>query len=165
MSTKRKIFLDLDGVMSGFDEHYQEKFGHSTKSVHDGRMWKNINSYDEWWVNMPKTHTHDKLWEFIKEYQPTILTGCPPSKYDHAAEGKCIWCEKHFGPDVPVITCLSRHKAKYLENEGDILIDDMEKNCKRWTEAGGHAIQFHPDNIDEVIEEIKALMSESDTEE
>ena len=158
MTTTRKIFLDLDGVMADFEGHYLTKFGHAHDSVNDPQMWRNINSCDDWWTTMVKMHTHDELWEAIKEYNPTVLTGCPISKYEHAAEGKKIWCENIFGSDVPVITCLSKNKQNHMINKGDILIDDMEKNCNNWTEAGGHAILFDPRNIKEVINEIRALM-------
>lgn len=160
--SKRKIFLDLDGVMSDFEGHYLQLFGHVHSSVKDGRMWKNIHSHDRWWVDMPKLKTHDILWAAIKDFNPTILTGCPPSKFAHASEGKKEWCKQHFGEDVPVITCLSRDKFKHMANEGDILIDDMEKNCKKWEEHGGLAIQFDPEHIDFIIDEIEKLMQDDD---
>lgn len=157
---KKKLFLDLDGVFSDFDQHYNDLFNQSNKEIKDNVMWKNIHSYDKWWTEMPKMKTFDQLWDIVKIYNPTILTGCPPSKFNHASEGKKEWCKKHFGENVPVITCLSRDKYKHMTQEGDILIDDMEKNCKKWEDNGGIAIRFDLEHIDLIIDEIKQLMIE-----
>lgn len=160
MEIKRTVYLDLDGVMADFEQHYENLFSHRHNSVGDGIMWKNIHSREDWWHTMPRMPTFEYLWDNIKQYNPIILTGCPPQNYDRAVAGKIKWCLQHFGEDVPVITCRSKDKPLHMKNEGDILIDDLDKNCIKWNDAGGIAVKFSPDNIEEVIKIIHELMKD-----
>jgi 5'-nucleotidase len=41
------------------------------------------------------------------------------------------------------------NKAMFMHEPGDILIDDMEKNCKAWEELGGKAI-VHKNALDTI---------------
>lgn|SRR3546814_14527 len=63
------------------------------------------------------------LWEAIKPYNPTILTGMPRGNW--AAAQKNAWCRAHLGSDVPVITCMSAKKHVHCTH-GSVLIDDRE---------------------------------------
>lgn len=139
--TKRKIFLDLDGVMADFEKGYEIMYGHHPHTKQDRDMWRTINSNPNHWDSLPIMPGAMRLWAVLAPFEPTILTGCPSGGYKVASEGKRGWCAREFGPHVPVITCMSRDKQKHMVNAGDILIDDMSKNCKRWVEAGGVAIQ------------------------
>lgn len=138
---KRNIFLDLDGVMADFEKGYEIMYGHHPHSVNDGGMWKRINANPNHWDSLPIMPGAMQLWAVLAPYNPTILTGCPSGGYKAASAGKRGWCAREFGSHVPVITCFSRDKQKHMIAPGDILIDDMSKNCIRWTEAGGVAIQ------------------------
>ncbi|AXH72491.1 MAG: 5'(3')-deoxyribonucleotidase [Caudoviricetes sp.] len=158
MKTNKTLFLDLDGVFANFEQHYFNMFGHTHNSVPDWKMWKNINSNDSWWTTILKFEHFDDMWDNLKMFNPIILTGCPKSNYEEAVIGKKQWVKKHFGQDVDVITCLSKDKQKYMKNPGDILIDDMEKNCTNWRNAGGYAIQFYPEIWSQVVEEVNSLM-------
>lgn len=137
----RHIFLDLDGVMADFERGYEIMYGHHPHSKQDRDMWRTINSNPDHWDSLPIMPGAMRLWAVIAQFKPTILTGCPSGGYKMAVEGKRGWCAREFGPEVAVITCMSRDKQKHMIAPGDILIDDMSKNCNRWTEAGGVAIQ------------------------
>lgn len=137
----RHIFVDLDGVMADFEKGYEIMYGHHPHTKNDRDMWKTINSNPDHWDSLPIMPGAMILWAAIERYNPTVLTGCPSGGYKAAAEGKRGWCARELGVGVPVITCFSRDKQKHMINPGDILIDDMKKNCDRWTEAGGIAIQ------------------------
>jgi hypothetical protein len=135
------IFCDLDGVQVDFEGGFLRNFGFPHDSISEPEMWKYIMSHDRHWHDLPMMPDAQALWDFIAPYNPTILTGCPKSGYDQADAGKREWCKTMLGPDVPVITCLSRNKPQYMIQPGDILIDDLVRNCKRWTEAGGQAVR------------------------
>lgn len=151
------VFVDLDGVLVDFEGGYEVSFGHKHNSVSEWMMWKNITSKEDHWETMPKMPNFDELWDHIKQFNPTVLTGCPRSGYKAAAEGKVKWCKEHLGESTPVITCYSRHKPKHMINPGDVLIDDMERNCERWREAGGIAILYDGTNTSEVIAKLAEL--------
>jgi hypothetical protein len=93
---------------------------------------------------MPLKPGARELWDAVKHVNPTVLTGCPKSDYDRAAVAKIAWWKEHFNHDA-VITCLSRDKALHIKAEGDWLVDDMSKNCKRWAAAKGNALRYTGD--------------------
>lgn len=139
-----RIYLDLDGVMADMDTHFIDYFGVDPQSLDDDVMWKKINSYHDFYANLPlmkdAKELFDKIvWDF--ECDVTILTACPKSNYKNAAIQKRAWVRKHLSKHLTVIPMLGgANKALFMHEPGDILIDDMEKNCKAWEELGGKAI-------------------------
>lgn len=136
----RQLFCDLDGVLVDFEQGFLDHFGFACDSVPEREMWAHIGGRANHWRDLPLMPDAMDLWNHIKLYDPIILTGCPKTGYFEADAGKRYWCREHLGEDVKVITCLSRNKPKHMISEGDILVDDLVKNTKRWAEAGGIGI-------------------------
>jgi hypothetical protein len=152
-----KLFLDSDGVFAGFDQHVFNLFGKYPHQMRDPEMWAKINANPDFWSDMPIIDGSRVLWDALKKYNPTVLTGCPKSNYDAAAAHKVVWWREHFDHN-DVITCLSRDKATHMVFPGDILVDDMIKNCRRWEAAGGVAIHYKGD-VEDTIAKVEALMA------
>jgi len=134
------IFCDLDGVLVDFEGGFLQIHGRAHNSVPEGVMWKMIRDKEGHWALLPPMPDAQQLWDFIRPHKPTILTGCPTTGHELAVDGKRLWCLNNLTPDTKVITCLSRNKPQHMLAPGDVLIDDMEKNIKRWTDAGGIGI-------------------------
>lgn len=149
------IFCDLDGVQVDFEGGFLAQYGFAHNSVPEGSMWKAITRNPNHWERLPQLADASVLWAYISKYEPTILTGCPSSGYKQAVLGKRAWVVQYLGAHVAVITCRSRDKQLHMINPGDILIDDMLKNCKRWREAGGVAI--HHTSAEDTIRQLQAL--------
>jgi hypothetical protein len=133
-----QVYCDLDGVLVDFEGGFLRNFGFAHDTVSESEMWRYITSHKRHWHDLPMMHDAEELWDFIKPLKPTILTGCPRSGYEAADQGKREWCANMLGADVPVITCLSKNKPQHMSSKPlNILIDDLEKNKKRWVEAGG----------------------------
>jgi len=132
-----KIFLDLDQVLGDFDGHVKSLFGYSPKELGDKRLWTLIDGVTDFWLTEPLMEDAEALWHALWHYRPTVLTGCPRTGYDRAVQQKTQWVHSHFGSDVPVIPCFSKHKQAYMESFGDLLVDDRIKNLRRWEDAGG----------------------------
>jgi 5'-nucleotidase len=154
-----RIYLDLDGVLADFERHFVDHFGVDPQTLDDAAMWKKINSYPDFYANLPPMtggpSLFDKLyWDW--EYDVTILTACPRSNYRNAAIQKRNWVRNHLSTDVTVIPMLGGvNKALFMHEPGDILIDDMEKNCRAWEELGGKAILHRStDSTVAILEEI-----------
>jgi 5'-nucleotidase len=139
-----RIYLDLDGVLADFDTHFVEYFGVDPQSLDDDVMWGMINGYHDFYANLPLMKDAMELFDKIAwnlEYDVTILTACPRSNYRNAAIQKRAWVRKHLSEMITVIPMMGGvNKAMFMHEPGDILIDDMEKNCKAWEEMGGKAI-------------------------
>tara|TARA_Y100001956_G_scaffold9851_1_gene8638 strand:- start:2195 stop:2740 length:546 start_codon:yes stop_codon:yes gene_type:complete len=75
-----------------------------------------------------------------------ILTsaGTDHPDFDVAAESKIQNLKKHFGISREHITVTesSSAKADYVENRGDILIDDFLRNVLQWVENRGVGVHF-----------------------
>ena len=137
------IFCDMDGVLSDFDASFFDIMGvHPKEADKDTfkKFWNTVCSSPDFWSNMGVMNDYETLWNFIKPYNPIILTGCPYSGKWYAENGKKIWRDKFLGNEFELIATMSKIKQKFIKQEGDILIDDNEDNCRRWSEAGGVSI-------------------------
>jgi 5'(3')-deoxyribonucleotidase len=139
--TRMNIFVDLDGVLANFEGHFTDFYdGNSYKYVEThtlDEMWGMINQNDpHFFLNLDWMPDGETLWNFIKPYNPTVLSA-PAYSVKSCKDDKKKWMNQHLGPGVNYI--FSTHKAKYASPDS-ILIDDMDKNIIPWKEAGGIGI-------------------------
>lgn len=65
--------------------------------------------------------------------------------YVRAATQKRQWVRNHLSKSIHVIPMMGgANKYLFMNNPGDLLIDDYEKNCVPWEKAGGNII-LHKD--------------------
>lgn len=135
------IYLDLDGVMADFDLAFPFIFGLDHRSLADDDMWARINSHPSFFRDLPPMPGAIAFFRSIEHLDPIILTACPKSNYAHVAGQKREWVREHLSATCTVLPVMGgRHKALFMHREGDVLIDDMPKNCDAWSVAGGTAI-------------------------
>jgi 5'(3')-deoxyribonucleotidase len=152
-----KLYVDLDGVLTDFNKKLSEVMGKPFKNEfsNDPSIWKAITKAGaEFWSTMEWLPGGRDLWEELKKYDPTILSA--PSNHPSSVEGKKEWLKDNI-PGVPFI--LEQKKEKYA-NEDSILIDDREKNIKRWEAAGGIGI-LHK-NPEKTLEGLKKVLKPED---
>lgn len=128
-----KLFVDLDGVLADFDQHHENLFGRRPDG-HDAD-WEKITKHGFFYATMPLMKDARELWDYLKRYEPIILTGVPSSDGDRCADQKRAWGLVHLGA-ANMITCASKDKATFCV-PGDILIDDRIKYKHLWEGAGG----------------------------
>jgi len=136
------IFQDLDGCLADFERGVKEvtgKFPHEQKMKD---MWSALARTDEFYANLDWMSDGKNLWDFVKKFNPTILTGVPMGRW--ASGQKRNWCGRELGWDVPVITGWAKEKHIDAMNlrgtdnlNGAILIDDREKTKAAWEQSGG----------------------------
>ena len=90
----------------------------------------------EYWVNLDWEKGGPMLWNYIKPYNPIILSA--PSQEESSRIGKRVW-KKNNLPDTKLILTPARFKQKY-SGENKILIDDREDNIQQWKDKGGIGI-------------------------
>lgn len=133
-----KIFLDLDGVMADFDGAFPKVFGLDHKGMADEAMWEKINGHPSFFRDLPPMPGALEFFERIKHLDPIILTACPKTNYKNAATQKIAWVREHLSKDVLVMPVMGgSNKPLFMHAEGDILIDDFERNCLAWAAHGG----------------------------
>ncbi len=128
------LFLDLDGVLADFDAHVRALFGRAPREMAVREMWARAARTPDFFETMPMTPDAPELWAYCRAFEPQILTGLPRGKW--AAKQKRRWVARHLGPEVPVITCMSREKCLYAA-PGDVLVDDSTRNAHLWESRGG----------------------------
>jgi FMN phosphatase YigB (HAD superfamily) len=159
---KYLIFCDMDGVLVDFDKGYEELTGKNTKhsDVQDKNdFWrlldksleeKGLTEYD-YWVNLPWMPDGQTLWDYIKGYNPYILTA--PSMDPGSKQGKKEWVERLDG-----MKKLYFKPAKFkpeFSGKNRILIDDREDTIEGWIAKGG--IGIHHTSAANTIKQLKDL--------
>lgn len=148
-----KIYCDMDEVLVGFNDRFQELFGKHPKDVKDRDVFFTMikDNAETFWLDMPWHKDGKKLWAFIEPYKPTILSS--PTGDSYCRPAKRGWVRENLGIEVPVI--LENRKYIYADPLA-ILIDDREKNTKAWQENDGIAI-LHK-NANDTIKQLKDIL-------
>jgi hypothetical protein len=139
MIVTTKIWVDLDGTLADFDKKHVEMFGippdrEDRTEEKDNEMWQIIDNHGTFFLDLEPLPDYLELWNFVKNFNPTILTGIPRTA--NASEQKKEWVSKYISPDVPVVCCKSREKFKH-GSPGEVLLDDWEKYKHKWERMGG----------------------------
>nr|CAI3971121.1 5'-3' deoxyribonucleotidase [Ochrobactrum phage ORM_20] len=139
------IFIDLDGVMADFDGYFFKRFGRVCQIMEDDEMWSLIDSEEpNFFLNLPLMENSIEIFAKTLEYAelaPIFLTACPKHTYHAAAEQKKEWVKRNICERSLVLPVLGgANKRCFLQNRGDVLIDDFEKNIIPWIQNGGHGI-------------------------
>jgi len=150
-----QLYLDLDGVMSDLDTHYLNLFGvHHEEQNDRKKFWKDINGTPDFFGTMPVFEGHMAFFYTLHdiiniestmngtEYkQLKILTSCSRSNYKQCAIQKRQWVYKNIADYIDVLPVMGGvNKALFMHSKGDILIDDMERNCDAWSDMCGKPI-------------------------
>jgi 5'(3')-deoxyribonucleotidase len=144
---KYLIFCDMDGVLVDFDKGYKDLTGQSTKHVKlqdKNEFWsllkkslekKGLTEYD-YWVNLPWMSDGQTLWDYIKQYNPYILTA--PSMDPGSKQGKREWVQRLDG--MKKIYFKPARFKQELSSNNRILIDDRADTIDSWRSKGGIGI-------------------------
>lgn len=152
---KIELFVDQDGVLADYDSDYHRLTGGEPGEKGKVKAAR-FKEHPHFYKNLPLMPDAVKLWNFVKQYDPKILSAksnwLPFSKQD-----KIDWMEKHFHlPASRVIVVDYPNQKPRHCTPGAILIDDNQKNCDEWKAAGGVVI-LHK-NADDTIRQLKSLI-------
>lgn len=158
-----RVNLDKDGVLGDFSGLCQTLFGFLPGTVSEQVLWDTIEEHvvgkgRPFWTEIPLMPRAHEIMDIARPYGVRILTGCPKREtlYDIACRDKREWGATNF-PGVSVATCLARQKAAYMEEQGDILVDDFFSNCRRWSKEGGYAVQYH--KPDQAVTDLRTALA------
>jgi hypothetical protein len=154
MEKKYKIYCDMDGVLVNFIKGYFDLTGRDITGTYntDREFWLPIDEAGlDFWVNLEWKSDGKKLWDYIKKYNPELLSS--PSKQNESRVGKRQWVEREL-PGVHLIL-RSAHKKQEFANPDSILIDDRDTNVEEWRNAGGIGI-LHT-SADDTIKQLQQL--------
>ena len=156
--TKYKIFSDMDGVITDFDQSfkkysdglapadYEKKFGKE-------KFWELIDGKGKvgFWVGMPWMEDGKQYWDYIKDYDVELLSS--PSRSSTSRLGKRLWVRNNL-PGIKLTLAQAAKKQNYAA-PNHILIDDRKSNIEQWRSQGGIGI-LHTSAAD-TINQLKKL--------
>jgi hypothetical protein len=150
---KPVIFLDMDGVLAGFAEHYEKLFFRSAYKDDPFTIIQAVRTVPDFFRNLPVIPKGRELFEILNDDYTIVFLTSPMDENELCRTHKLEWIFEHFGSGYDVI--FAKDKSVYVEDENSILIDDMKHNLDDWKEAGGTAIdaKLRIDDICEKIEE------------
>ena len=158
----KKIYLDMDGVLSDFEKQFKDLYGEQSLKNRDRKLWS-----EDWpdfiqrkqFEELPKFAGADELLEFIRKVpvEIEILTSSGGVKFhEHVKEQKKAWLKKYSIAYKPHVVPGRRHKKEYATPE-TILIDDTPDVIESFNRAGGIGI-LHKD-VKETIKTLETLLN------
>ena len=156
------IYCDMDGVLCDFSQGIANMFNLKSKNPSEpGPMqmagysdakdwlsapntepkWKVVEGYPMFWPTLPWTKDGQKLWFFIKKFNPHILSAYAP--YDkNSRKGKMLWLQRNLKLTDASRIHLVRRSEKRVYANGNVLIDDYGRNVKEWKTNKGIPIKY-----------------------
>ena len=139
-----QIYLDMDGVLADFDQGVFDALGVSLGDIPDEQMQREVSQVPGFWDNIPPMPDMLEIWEFIKPYNPFILSATANWDRERCTASKKWWISKYLPEFDQSRLLLVRRSEKQnyatCETGSNLLIDDYEKNINEWISAGGWGI-------------------------
>ena len=151
------IYCDMDGVLCDFDKRFMEFSNGIPPSRYESEFgkkafWKLISGQGvKFWVDIPWMSDGKQLWDYIKSYNPSLLSA--PSMEESSRSGKRLWVDNEI-PGTKLILRSAEQKQEFAKPNA-ILIDDRPSNIEQWRAKGGIGILHTSAN--KTIEQLKEL--------
>jgi 5'-nucleotidase len=148
MKDKRRIYIDCDGVLANLGLKLTEIYGKDYKELSSNQLWSSIR--DDHHNFFSDLEPYDGAKEFVKfivetykDHYVAILTALPwpTGNLITVDQDKRQWIREYINQTIPIHTLIGGvNKKEYINNPGDILIDDTQKVLDNWTEKKGIGI-------------------------
>lgn len=133
------IYCDLDGVLVDLNQKSVDEFGMEISQMiskyDQDTFWGKVDKIDHFFYNSKWTKDGKKLWGYIKQYNPKILSS-PAYGVEQCKEDKQKWVKNNLGNYSVILT---NNKEDYADIN-TILIDDREDNITTWNRKRGIGI-------------------------
>ena len=155
-----KIYCDMDGVLTNFEARFDHFTGMHPQEYEKAKgtqaFWNliDVEIGVRFWVGMDWMPQGEQLWNFIKKFNPSLLTS--PSRDNSSRLGKSLWVRNKLSPKPKVIFAYSKDKQRYA-TPNSILIDDKPSNIEEWKAAGGIAFRVKNGDIIPALKGLKEL--------
>jgi len=151
----KKVAEELGGwdkTITGTHISRDDQGGTPFKKTRDF-MYRLVDNDRDFWATLPWMPGGKELWNYIKQFQPEILSA---PMGPNSILGKEDWCAREIGSDVKVNT--ADDKTMYGRGDGKrqgLLIDDREKYRKQFEAGGGATVAHEPGNAGPSISQLK----------
>ncbi len=148
------IFLDLDGVLVNFIGAVEDLLGVDLKDldsrsmgkylgISDQEIWEEINNDgSRFWSQAELYPWAQETLDICYNTTPDLFLATSPSNHPSCVKGKHELILNKMPKELHRRFFLGPHKERFAKDHNTILIDDSDKNCKAFRDAGGTAIVF-----------------------
>jgi len=159
-----KIFLDMDQVLVDFYAGTKAILGYDweTKTgdpIEEAGRNKQIVG-PTFWQELPPMPDYMELWEFVRPYDPYILSATPCWKDPYVYVGKRAWIQRYLQipqERIHIVNRTDKHIFAYHGEEQNLLIDDRKDNVEHFIQAGGLGI-LHIDAVS-TVSQLKNILN------
>ena len=137
------IYIDCDGVLADFNKKLLELTG----TGYNGKdTWKVLEKYPRLFYNLEVMQWAKEAVNYlIDSYgysNVQVLTALPllTEQLVTSHKDKVQWVHENINPLIQVNAVQNWRYKKYFAGNGDILVDDSERNILEWEDAGGTGI-------------------------
>jgi hypothetical protein len=154
-----QIYCDMDQVLVNFLGGAADALGIDFREANRDTRWKLLDAQSDFFFNLPPMPDWKILWNFIRKYDPFILTAAPSSSFDKASIDKKKWCKKYLKIDDSRVYVVRRQDKQHFAKDGrdgrpNILIDDHPKNVGEWRDNGGIGVLHTPFNAKNSVKQL-----------
>jgi hypothetical protein len=152
----KKIYVDMDEVLTDFEKHYEHCFGRRWRTIIDtAERWKPLNENPNWYSKIPPREDARWLMEYLRSLNiPLRILTSGGWNWVEVGAVKTRWCKDHFDIDASDVLVVQNGREKYkFAGPSYVLIDDMLQNIEPWTNMGGIGIVHK--NAEETIQKLK----------
>lgn len=163
------LYLDLDGVLVGFEEGYRkiskgmtfdeyaDKYGKDAAIRHfqarGYNFWENLG-----WENGGK-EVYDTAKHLYRDVRILSSTGTKElgPRHEEIAKGKRKWINRNGLEFSRIVIVHNRHLKQNYATPMSILVDDLRSNIREWNAAGGTGIYHDVRRYHHTIAELGEL--------
>ncbi len=166
---RRKIYIDMDGVVADFNKFASDLIGREVgwegKDLSDDE-WGQLQAVENFYLKLPLIEESTKLVALAKSFSTRFdiefLTAIPRvTTLATAGQDKIDWINKYY-PGMKVnFGPYSRDKKNWAK-PGYILIDDKRSNVEEWAFKQGLSI-YHTGDFDQTIKNLLKAIDIEDT--
>lgn len=148
----RKIYVDMDGVLSDFEGRYTSKFSMTPLQARSGRDRKQFSTHwhqfidDGEFATLPSFSKSELLVNFLTnlegKFEIALLTSSGGlDRHNDVMVQKLQWLEDNCIEWPAIVVPGKRFKASFAD-KNSLLIDDTPANVENFVKAGGFAVLY-----------------------